>query len=46
MICYPLPHCDHLYLSVLPIRFQKILFAVLAPVARLRGYRLELEPDA
>lgn len=37
---------DHLYLTGLPIRFQKIVFAVLAPVARLRGYRLELEPDA
>jgi mannose-6-phosphate isomerase-like protein (cupin superfamily) len=36
---------DHLYLAGIPIRLQKILFALLAPVARLRGYRLEVLPD-
>jgi len=35
---------DHLYLAKLPILVQKILFAVVAPLARLRGYRMMIEP--
>lgn len=35
---------DHLYLAGLPMAVQKLLFAVLAPLARLRGYRMEIEP--
>lgn len=35
---------DHLYLAGMPIWLQKLLFAVLAPVARLTGYRLAIEP--
>jgi mannose-6-phosphate isomerase-like protein (cupin superfamily) len=35
---------DHLYLAGIPIIVQKLLFGVLAPLARLRGYRLEIEP--
>jgi mannose-6-phosphate isomerase-like protein (cupin superfamily) len=35
---------DHLYGARLPVRLQKLLFAVLAPLARLRGYALEVEP--
>lgn len=35
---------DHLYLAGIPAIVQKVLFAVLAPVARLRGYRMEIEP--
>jgi hypothetical protein len=37
---------DHLYLAGVPIRLQKILFAALAPVARLAGYRMAIEPLA
>ena|SRR5438552_6084212 len=37
-------YCDHLYLAKLPILVQKILFAVVAPLARLRGYRMMIEP--
>lgn len=35
---------DHLYISALPVVVQKLLFAVLAPVARLMGYRLAVSP--
>jgi len=35
---------DHLYLAGPPIFLQKLLFALLAPVARWRGYRMEIEP--
>jgi len=35
---------DHLYLAGVPVVFQKALFACLAPIARWRGYRLELDP--
>jgi mannose-6-phosphate isomerase-like protein (cupin superfamily) len=35
---------DHLYLAGPPIFLQKILFAVLAPLARLCGYRMTIEP--
>jgi hypothetical protein len=35
---------DHLYLAGQPVWLQKALFAVLAPVARLFGYRLEIRP--
>ena len=35
---------DHLYLAGVPVWLQKLLFAVLAPVARLCGYRLAIEP--
>jgi quercetin dioxygenase-like cupin family protein len=34
----------HLYLAGIPIFVQKLLFAALSPLARLRGYRLEIEP--
>ncbi len=36
---------DHLYLSRIPVMLQKILFALLAPLASARGYRLEILPD-
>ncbi|MBC8050933.1 MAG: cupin domain-containing protein [Chitinophagales bacterium] len=36
----------HLYLAGIPIFVQKMLFGALAPVARYRGYRLEIEPLA
>jgi mannose-6-phosphate isomerase-like protein (cupin superfamily) len=35
---------DHIYLARPPIVVQKILFAVLAPVARRLGYDFELKP--
>jgi quercetin dioxygenase-like cupin family protein len=35
---------DHLYLAGIPVFAQKLLFAALSPLARLRGYRLEVEP--
>jgi len=35
---------DHMYLAGVPIWLQKLLFAVLAPMARLAGYRLAIEP--
>jgi quercetin dioxygenase-like cupin family protein len=35
---------DHLYLAGLPILLQKIVFAALAPLARVKGYRLEIRP--
>jgi Cupin domain len=34
---------DHLYLARIPIFVQKLLFAALSPLARLRGYRLAIE---
>lgn len=37
---------DHLYLANYPVWLQKLAFALLAPLARLRGYRLEIEPRA
>ncbi len=37
---------DHLYLAGVPVVLQKLLFAVLAPLARLRGYRVAIEPVA
>jgi hypothetical protein len=47
----PKPHrlkpawfCDHLYLAGSPIVIQKIVFAMLAPFARLRRYRVGIEP--
>ncbi len=36
----------HLYLAGIPIFVQKMLFGALAPIARYRGYRLEIEPIA
>jgi mannose-6-phosphate isomerase-like protein (cupin superfamily) len=35
---------DHLYLAGPPIFLQKLIFALLAPLARLCGYRLAIEP--
>jgi mannose-6-phosphate isomerase-like protein (cupin superfamily) len=35
---------DHLYLARPPIAPQKVLFAMLAPLARWRGYRVEIAP--
>lgn len=37
---------DHLYGARLPILVQKLLFAALAPIARLKGYALEIEPGS
>ena len=37
---------DHFYLAGRPIWLQKLVFALLARVARRRGYRLVIEPDA
>ena len=37
---------NHLYGARLPVLVQKLLFAALAPVARLRGYALEIEPKS
>lgn len=37
---------DHLYLAGLPVFLQRLLFALLAPLARFRGYRLELTPPS
>jgi mannose-6-phosphate isomerase-like protein (cupin superfamily) len=36
----------HLYLAGIPIFVQKLLFGALSPLARLRGYRLEIKPLA
>lgn len=36
----------HLYLAGVPVVLQKLLFGILAPLARLRGYRLEIAPLA
>jgi mannose-6-phosphate isomerase-like protein (cupin superfamily) len=35
---------DHIYLAKPSVRAQKILFALVAPLARLAGYRYELKP--
>jgi mannose-6-phosphate isomerase-like protein (cupin superfamily) len=35
---------DHLYLAGPPIFLQKLIFAMLAPVAKLCGYQLAIEP--
>jgi mannose-6-phosphate isomerase-like protein (cupin superfamily) len=35
---------DHLYLAGIPIVVQKMVFALLSPLARIRGYRLAVEP--
>jgi hypothetical protein len=35
---------DHRYLAGPPIFLQKLIFALLAPVARLCGYRMAIEP--
>jgi len=35
---------DHLYLTEPPVFLQKLLFALLAPLSRVRGYRIEIEP--
>ncbi|WP_190241900.1 cupin domain-containing protein [Bradyrhizobium algeriense] len=35
---------DHLYLAGPPIFLQKFIFAMLTPLARLRGYRMAIEP--
>jgi quercetin dioxygenase-like cupin family protein len=35
---------DHLYLAGPPVFLQKLIFALLAPLARIRGYRIEIEP--
>lgn len=37
---------DHLYIAGPPIAAQKLLFNVLAPLARLLGYRLAVKPRA
>lgn len=34
----------HLYLAGIPIFVQKLLFGALSPLARLRGYRVEIKP--
>ncbi len=35
---------DHLYLARLPVYLQKLIFAAVAPIARLCGYRHEIRP--
>jgi mannose-6-phosphate isomerase-like protein (cupin superfamily) len=35
---------DHLNLATIPVVVQKLLLAALSPLARLRGYRLAIEP--
>jgi hypothetical protein len=35
---------DHLYLAGPPVLLQKLIFALLAPLSRVRSYRLEIEP--
>jgi hypothetical protein len=35
---------EHLYLAGPPIFLQKFIFALLAPLARLCGYRMAIEP--
>ena len=37
---------DHLYGARLPVLVPKLLFAALAPVARLSGYALAIEPKS
>ncbi len=36
---------DHLYLAGIPVFAQRLLFAALSPIARLRGYRLAITPQ-
>jgi mannose-6-phosphate isomerase-like protein (cupin superfamily) len=36
---------DHLYLAGPPVFLQKILFGILAFIARMKGYRLEIAPS-
>ena len=35
---------DHTYLARPPIFLQKLIFAALAPIARLAGYRADVRP--
>ena len=35
---------DHTYLARPPIFLQKFIFAALAPIARLAGYRADVRP--
>jgi quercetin dioxygenase-like cupin family protein len=35
---------DHLYFAGIPVLLQKLIFAALAPLARLKGYRLRIGP--
>lgn len=35
---------NHMYLAAAPIWLQKVVFALLAPIARKRGYRAEIAP--
>ncbi len=35
---------DHFYVAGPPVWLQKVMFAALAPIARLKGYRLPLSP--
>jgi len=35
---------NHLYLAGPPVFLQKLIFVLLAPLSRLRGYRIEIEP--
>lgn len=37
---------DHLYIAGPPVVVQKLLFATLAPIARMMGYRLAVPPRA
>ncbi|MBR0654534.1 cupin domain-containing protein [Plastoroseomonas arctica] len=37
---------DHLYLSGLPVGLQRVLFAILAPIARFKGYRLDVSASS
>jgi mannose-6-phosphate isomerase-like protein (cupin superfamily) len=37
---------NHLYLAGIPVLLQKVLFAMLSPIARIRGYRLAIEAPA
>lgn len=37
---------NHLYLAGVPVLLQKVLFAMLSPIARIRGYRLAIEASA
>jgi mannose-6-phosphate isomerase-like protein (cupin superfamily) len=34
---------NHLYLAGIPVLLQKVLFAMLSPIARIRGYRLAID---
>ena len=41
----PNTYRDHLYLAGPPVFLQKLMFALLAPLSRIRGYRIEIEPS-